>query len=226
MEWADEILDANPGTLVHLTTHRYLFDYRLTEELPEPLDDLPAGRFNGLTYLLANQNLVFNTGLPADDLLDDFIARHPNIFAVHCGHVDAEFKQVSTNEAGLPVYEILADYQDAADGGGGWLRILKFQPSKNQIKVYTLSTLTGELRENGDGFDHAIYELETYMGTATPVIEGLGYDIADYERLLEQIKTEGSQERLDYYKWLYGDGDRDSHFTLEVPFQSYIEASQ
>ena len=64
------------------------------------------------------------------------------------------------------------------------------------------------------------------MGAATPVIEGLGYDIADYERLLEQIKTEGSQERLDYYKWLYGDGDRDSHFTLEVPFQSYIEASK
>ena len=31
------------------------------------------------------------------------------------------------------------------------------------------------------------------MGTATPVIEGLGYDIADYERLLEQIKRKAAK---------------------------------
>jgi hypothetical protein len=30
VDWAHEVLDANPGTLAHVTTHRYLFDYRLT----------------------------------------------------------------------------------------------------------------------------------------------------------------------------------------------------
>ncbi len=226
LEWADEILDANPGTLVHLTTHRYLFDYRLTEELPAPLDEIPAGRFNGLTYLLADQKLIFKDGVTADDLFEQFIARHPNIFAVHCGHVDGEFKQVSKNEADLPVYEILVDYQELAGGGEGWLRLLKFKPSDDEVKVFTLSTLNGELRPNGAGFDHAIQILQDYMGSARPVIEGLGYEMAEYEQLLQDIRTEGSQQRDDYYRYLYEEGERDSSFTLSVPFQSYIDASR
>ena len=57
VDWAHGVLDAHPGTLAHLTTHRHLFDYRLTEALPAPLDLLPAGRFNSATYLLGDQGL-------------------------------------------------------------------------------------------------------------------------------------------------------------------------
>jgi hypothetical protein len=35
----------------------------------------------------------------------------------------------STRDAGPPVHQILADYQDEPQGGGGYLRIMTFQPN-------------------------------------------------------------------------------------------------
>ena len=226
VDWANEILDANPGTLAHLTTHRYLFDYRLTEELPEPLNLLPAGRFNAATYLFGGQSQIFHDSLTADELFDELISPHPNIWGVHCGHVDAEFTQSMENSAGLPVHEVLVDYQNMSDGGGGWLRLLKFQPSENQIEVYTLSTLTGELRKNGDGFEHSIEILDDYKDTALDELSGLGFDTSEIEGLLDLVKTEGTPERELLYDSLYSGGQRDSRFTLDVAFDKYIEASR
>jgi len=226
VEWAGEVLDANPGTLVHLTTHRYLYDYRLTDLLPEPLNLAPAGRFNALTYTLGGQSLLFNDSLSADELFEEFIETHPNIWGVHCGHVDAEFRQTETNAAGLPVHQMLADFQNMEDGGGGWLRVLKFQPADNEVEVFTLSTLTGEFRQNGDGFEHSLTIVEDYKDLAFAELAALGFDTQAIEDLLDEVKTEGSKLRDAYYESLYGAGDRDSRFTLEVPFSDYVDASK
>lgn len=225
VEWAGEILDANPGALVHLTTHRYLFDYRLTNVLPPPLSAVQAGRFNFLAYRLGDQRLLYNSGLTSDALFYEFIDTHPNIWAVHCGHVDAEFNQAARNSAGLPVYEILANFQDMEDGGGGWLRLLLFRPQQNEVEVFTFSTVTGRVRENGEGFEHAIGILETYKNAYADDLVAFGLDPERLDALLEDVKTPGPLQDQ-YYESLYGAGRRDSRFTLSVDFDAYRNATR
>jgi hypothetical protein len=225
VDWAHEVLDAHPGHLTHLTTHRYLFDYRLTEDLPSPLNILPSGRFNALTYRLGGQTLHWTDGLDAETLWTELVSAHPNIWGVHCGHVDAEFHQVSTNTAGLPVYEVLADYQDMDDGGGGWMRLLTFSPSQGTIHVQSYSPTQDRFRDNGEGFDHSIHILESYMGSALSVLEDLGVSEEELVALLEEVKAEGPL-RDEFYESLYGGGQRDSDFVIEVDFQAYTDAAR
>ena len=226
VEWANEVIDAHPGHLVHITTHRYLFDYRLTEDLPTPLNLIPAGRFNALTYTLGGQSLLWTDGLEAEQLFEELVSAHPNVWGVHCGHVDAEFKQTSQNVAGLPIHEILVDYQDMEGGGNGWMRLLTFSPSSNEIRVQSYSPVLDAYRANGDGFDHAIDILEAYRSAAEDVLESFGLEAEEVDALLDAIKTEGSPEREQYYESLYGAGDRDSDFVLSVDFAAYIDAAR
>ena len=44
-----------------------------------------------------------------------------------------------TNEHGLPVHHILANYQGYPEGGNGWLRLLRFSPTRDQIYVEAYS---------------------------------------------------------------------------------------
>ncbi|MBP46753.1 MAG: hypothetical protein CMH53_02330 [Myxococcales bacterium] len=222
LTWASEVLDANPGALVHLTTHRYMFDYRMTAWLPPPLSGIKAGRFNPITYLLGGQSAGPTTAI---ELFNEFIAKHPNIFMVHCGHVDAEFRMVDANQAGLPVYQSLVDYQDMADSGGGWLRLLWFKPKQNRVEVVTISTETGQLRNNGDGFEHSIDIVQYYRKAYNSELEGLGLDLEMIDALIADIKNPGPS-RDAYQASLYGAGDRDSRYSLQVNFQAYIDASK
>ncbi len=226
VEWAKEVLDAHPGHLAHITTHRYLFDYRLTEDLPTPLNLIPAGRFNVLTYTLGGQDLLWKDGLEAETLFEELVAAHPNVWGVHCGHVDAEFKQVSENVAGLPIHEVLVDYQEMEGGGMGWMRLLTFFPSSNEVRVQSYSPVLDAYRENGEGFDHAITMLERYRQEANDILETFGLDAAQVDAMLEAIKTDGSAERAEYYDSLYSAGDRDSDFVLSVDFAAYTAAAQ
>lgn len=225
VEWAGEVLDANPGAIAHLTTHRYLFDYRLTEELPSPLSLLTAGRFTPLTYTLGGQSLMYLDGLEADVLFRRLVKQHPNIWGVHCGHVDAEFRQQSVNDAGLPVHEVLVDFQDMADGGGGWLRLLRFRPSDRELDVITFSTETGELRRDGDGFEHSLEIVEYYRNAYGDDLRSFGLDDEELDQLLVDVATPGEfQDR--YIESLYGEGQRDSLFTVELDLDAYADAGR
>ena len=225
VEWAGEVLDANADALAHLTTHRYLFDYRLTTFLPSPLSLLTAGRFTPLTYTLGGQSLMYLDGLEADVLFARLIRDRPNLWGVHCGHVDAEFWQQSTNSAGLPVNEILVDFQDLSDGGGGWLRLLRFRPADDKLDVITFSTLTGEIRRDGDGFEHSISILDSYRRAYSGDLEQFGLTQEDTEALLSQVREPGAF-RDGYRASLYEAGQRDSLFTIDLDIDAYLEAAQ
>ena len=72
----------------------------------------------------------------------EFIKLNQQIFMVLCGHsggnlnAGQQWHQTSTNDAGLPVHEVLANYQGT---GNGWLRELRFFPDENKIEVHTYS---------------------------------------------------------------------------------------
>ncbi len=225
LDWAETVLRDHPGVLAHVTTHRYLYDYRLTDFLPAPLNLLPGGRFSSTTYALGGQHLLFESGLEASDFFDRLIAPNPSVWAVHCGHVDGEFRQQVNNEAGLPVHEILIDFQEMADGGGGWLRLLRFKPSQNQVESLTFSTTSFLARANGEGFEHSLSLLDRYRNAYDDDLVALGLDGAEVDLLLEEVSAKGP-ERDGYYESLYGSGRRDSRFVLDVNFSDYIGAGR
>jgi hypothetical protein len=65
---------------------------------------------------------------------------------VNCGHFHEEYRQVSTNVAGLSVHEVLADFQDDPNGGDGWMRIMRFDVATNTIDVDTYSPTLAAIR--------------------------------------------------------------------------------
>lgn len=219
--WAESMLDAHPDRLFTITTHRWMYDFRLTELAPAPLDLFLGGRWNAAVGLFAG-NPQYVDSVPVEEIYERLVSSRKNVWSVHCGHIDAEFRQESVNAAGLPVHEVLVDFQDYEDGGGGFLRVLTFTPDEDRVEVYTVSTETGEMRENGDGFDHAIDILDAYAGTAFNALESIGFETADIVTLLDQLKNDQAV-RDDYYESLYGPGQRDSQFILDIPFDAYVQ---
>lgn len=80
-------------------------------------------------------------GNSGEEMWEKFVRRSPQVFMVLCGHVGSaqEYHQISKNDAGVDVLEMLADYQARENGGDGWLRIIRFVPSSREIQVRTYS---------------------------------------------------------------------------------------
>lgn len=68
----------------------------------------------------------------------DALKDNPNLFLMLCGH-HAEEARREDRYHGLPVHTLLSDYQERANGGDGWLRIMEFSPAGNEIQVRTYS---------------------------------------------------------------------------------------
>jgi hypothetical protein len=126
--WARTVLEAHPSLPTIITTHAYLWD--------RPGDE---GRFHDGAregYVLEDGVKVF-VGSSGEDIYRDLVHPFPQVFMVLGGHYHkrpdgdpelGEYHQVSTNEAGLPVFEMLANYQSWPNGGDGWLRTIRFHP--------------------------------------------------------------------------------------------------
>lgn len=84
-------------------------------------------------------------GKDGEQLWDEFVKLHDNIFLVLSGHIlgDGLGRLSSKGLNGNVVHQVLANYQDppipVGNGGNGWLRILVFSPRENKIKVRTYS---------------------------------------------------------------------------------------
>ncbi len=122
LEWAAGVLKGHAGLPAIVSTHVYLHD-KLKGRILKPF--------------------FRKGGNSGEDIWKKFVSRQPQVFMVVCGHVSSvnggEWQQVSTNEKGQPVIELLSDYQSWPNGGDGWLRIMRFVPDKNEVQVRTYS---------------------------------------------------------------------------------------
>lgn len=122
LEWASGVLRKHPELPAIVSTHVYLND-KLKGRIPKPF--------------------FRKGGNSGEDIWKKFVSRQPQVFMVLCGHISSvgggQWQQVSTNEKGQPVIELLSDYQSWPNGGDGWLRILRFLPDKNELQVRTYS---------------------------------------------------------------------------------------
>jgi hypothetical protein len=115
LAWATGVAAAHPDHRVLVATHCYM--------RPAERDSKTGGPLG-------------NSG---DGIWEKFVRRSPNVFLVTSGHVLGVGRQVSTNDAGLPVHETL---------GNGWLRIMRFVPSENKIEIRAYSPLLDETMES------------------------------------------------------------------------------
>jgi hypothetical protein len=133
MDWANNVLAQWPERNAIISTHSYLAaDGALMKNC--------QNKSNGYT----NGAKMWNR----------LVKKNPNVFMVLAGHIPGFARREDFE--GRIVYQVLADYQDFPLGGSGYLRIMKFEPQNDIIRVSTYSPYLDQyLEESGNQFDLA-----------------------------------------------------------------------
>lgn len=149
LEWAQGVVEANPDKKIVVATHSYL--------LGNGKRIVKGSEGGPQVYGLASAN-----DNDAEEMWTKLIKKDKNIILVVCGHVGpldgstvmARSSDVGDN--GNLVHQLLADYQFVTNGGkwpprppanyqfvpnggSGYMRVMKFRPSKRIIEVTTYS---------------------------------------------------------------------------------------
>jgi len=101
----------------------------------------------------------------------------PNFFLLLGAHVPGESRRVNAF-LGDTVHSFMADYQSRANGGDGWMRLMRFSPSNNSISVKTYSPKLNQYETDGSSQFSVYYDMSTtalpftLVGTVTGVASG------------------------------------------------------
>ncbi|WP_052352849.1 metallophosphoesterase [Neobacillus dielmonensis] len=115
IEWMNQVLAAYPNRTAILNFHKYLHSNGQLEP--------------------ANGKQIF----------DEVVVPNKNVAMVLSGHYTGSgilTSAIDDNGDKIPdrnVYQILSDYQGAADGGSGYMKLLQFNPEGNKVNVQTYS---------------------------------------------------------------------------------------
>jgi len=140
LEWAHGVLSTHADRKAIVTTHALLDDngrYYGTND---------CGRYQGDTSYIWEQLLSI----------------HDSVQLVLCGHMhlnDGEYHRTVINRNGVPVHQVLADYQMREQGGAGRLRIMTFDTWRDEIRVQTYSPYTGAYDSDVDSEFTLPYEM-------------------------------------------------------------------
>ncbi len=118
--WANDVIRNHPYHQVIVATHCY--------------QNRDGARWNNCD---SDYGIV---GADADELWDELISRHSNIFLVLNGHRTGSVMTTDNTSAfANPVHQVLTDFQ-SEDSGRGWLRILTLYPEEDLITSELIST--------------------------------------------------------------------------------------
>jgi hypothetical protein len=136
LQWADQIIRQHPEHIVIINTHSYMYS-----------DSTRQGP--GDSWRPQNYGVGKDTGDASvndgEQIWNKLVKKHANLRFVFSGHVlnTGVGTLVSINDAGYPVYQMLANYQEGVKGsvmgGNGWLRIIDLDAKKKTIQVRTYS---------------------------------------------------------------------------------------
>src|SRR6185437_4928011 len=129
LDWADSILNNNPGMQAIVVTHSYLTSAGKREDLCDT-QDMP---------LPANADGV---GMWAR------LRKHANVIMVLNGHYTNGNSSHRTDlgDNGNLVNQVFTNFQTQANGGDGWLRIFTFHPASNTVSVQTYSPFLNQFK--------------------------------------------------------------------------------
>lgn len=172
--WAEGILADHRDKPTVLSTHRYLYDFKMMagyygdDVTGRPIHD-HAGLANE-SYYVEGDGTVRTTW--PEDFAAGFVADNPNIFMVLSGHCHAQYHQTMTNANGKPVIEVLTDYQDGPAGGAGWLRTMDVDTETGEIQFETFSPVVARDRVLQDDFAETIGLISMYKEMLIPTLPG------------------------------------------------------
>jgi len=103
---------------------------------------------------------------------------YKQVFMVLCGHMHGQFNDYDLNQAvptPQPVYEMLADYQNDANGGNGYMRLITFDPDNSKISVKSYSPTLDLYNTNSlNQFEYTNVDFSRLPEPATLAMLGLG----------------------------------------------------
>jgi len=159
LAWAQSVLNQHRDKATWISTHRYLYLW----------GPLGGGRYDDFNYFFEPPYVP--DGIKADDFFRNFVAANRQVYMVACGHCDGEFRQTSTNNYGLPVHEMLADYQDTyGNGGNGLLRIVDVRPDTDRLEVQTYSPTLDSYRTGDESQFILGVDFDQYV-SGTPFLQ-------------------------------------------------------
>ena len=92
----------------------------------------------------------------------------PNLFLMLSGHVNGEGSRTDVY-AGNTVHTLVADYQFRPGGGDGFLRLLRFSPAFNRVRVFTYSPWLREYETDADSQFEFAYDMQAAATAFTPL---------------------------------------------------------
>jgi Cep192 domain 4/Purple acid Phosphatase, N-terminal domain/Calcineurin-like phosphoesterase len=102
---------------------------------------------------------ILNNGNPATfgtqgQALFNALKSNPNLFMTLSGHIGYPGEGQRTDTvSGNTIQSVMSDFQDRANGGSGWLRIMTFSPANNRISVQTYSPVLNQyMTDSGSQF--------------------------------------------------------------------------
>ena len=172
LSWAAQVIQNNPGAQVIIITHAYeYFDNTRVSA---------CNSFDAQYYGLGGDN-------DGDAMWTKLVRQYKNISLVLSGHEirgagqDATGHRSDLGSNGNLVNQILSNYQNVANGGNGYLRIMKFHASSDTIDVLTYSPyLNSYLTDSGNQFT---IPWHNWTGTGGGSISGVVKDISSCSAL-------------------------------------------
>ncbi|MES2447798.1 MAG: metallophosphoesterase [Bacteroidota bacterium] len=151
LTWANEILAQHPDRLAIVNTHAYMYS-----------DNTRIGE--GDNWRPQAYGVGKDTGEKAvndgEQIWEKLIRKNANVRFVFSGHIlnGGVGTLTSKNDAELPVYQMLANYQEgvkgSVKGGNGFLRIIDLNFKKNTVNIKTYSPYLNEYKlEKEHNFD-------------------------------------------------------------------------
>lgn len=145
LEWADKILKKHKKRFAIITTHMFLGP---VEEPTQSKDyhKIPKG-------IMKWSKTYGENGNTSEELWDKCFKKHKNIRMIISGdqsRSNAMYRKY-TGKRGNTVHAFLNDYSAINDYSlvnGGALRLYRFIPEKNQIKIFTFNTVENKLQLN------------------------------------------------------------------------------
>jgi Carboxypeptidase regulatory-like domain/Calcineurin-like phosphoesterase/Bacterial Ig domain len=160
--WAKSVLDANPDKEIIVVTHAFMYtDSTRSDQCSNTYGDAslsPSGNNQG------------------EDVWQKLLINYPNLSLVLNGHF---LGNNASRRADLGLHqnlvnEIFANYQNLANGGEGWMRIMTFRPALNRIDVTTYSPYLNQYKTDSNN-QFSITWHSTGVTSGTSTIAGLVY---------------------------------------------------
>jgi len=142
--WANAVLKAYPDRPAIIVTHAYLYSDGNRYDIAVSGSDTTQPNYQ--YWIPQYYGYTASQGINDGEMIwQKLIVPNPNVRMVFSGHVTGWARSSSTRPDGSVVHQMLSDYQwyrtDQPDyyGGGGYLRVVKFNYGQRTIQVQSYS---------------------------------------------------------------------------------------